>query len=69
MKFMYALSLITPVHLIALFPVPHSQYPLLVVVLQDTTPDTMSCTDAVHKNNYCIILHSVICALELGSNM
>jgi len=53
MKFSVSFTF-TPVHLIALFPVPHSQCPLLVVILQETIADTMSCTNAVHKNNYCI---------------
>jgi len=58
MKFTYALSLVhfTPVLLIALFPVPHSQGPLLVVVLQETR----ACTNAWHKNNYCIHILSFV---------
>ena len=57
----------TPVHLTALFPVPHSQCPLLVVLLQETRADKMTCTNAVHKNKL-LYSHSVICVLELGSD-
>ena len=67
----------TRVHLTALFPVPHSQ-PLLLGCHTATDESwewmrpSYTCTSAVHKNNCWedqnMLLYSVICILELGSN-
>ena len=67
MKLTSALRLFTfTPYTVQFIAVHHCQCPMLVVILPETRADTMSCTDAVHKNNYCI--HILPFVLDLGSN-